>query len=111
MTIDPKGVIHVDPCVPEEWYSLGFGQSGIRIAQSRKIDFNYSDNGVTGSLSGVKGIQEVCIQVPPPLRGQEVQVLIDDVAIGFKMLGNLCCFEVPIHDSKPTRFLIGKAAD
>ncbi len=111
MTIDPKGVIHVDPCVPLEWYSLGFGQSGICIAQSRKIEFSYNDMGVTGSLSGVSGIQDVCIQVPPNLRGQKVQVLVDEIAIGFSMLGNQCCFEVPILDSKPTRFLVRMAAN
>ena len=111
MTIDTKGVIHVSPCVPEEWYSLGFGQSGICIAQSRKIEFSYNDMSVSGSLSGVSGIQDVCIQVPPNLRGQKVQVLIDEAAIGFKMLDNQCCFEVPILDSKPTRFLVGSAAD
>lgn len=111
MTIDPKGVIHIDPCVPQEWYSLGFGQSGICIAQSRKIEFDYNNAGVTGNLSGASGIQDVCIQVPPFLRGKNIKVLVDAVAIESTILENQCCFSVPINDSKPTRFHLGSAVD
>ena len=48
LDVDVWGTIHIDPCVPANWYEKGFGQEGCGLLADHDLGFTYGENRVEG---------------------------------------------------------------
>ncbi len=77
LSADVKGVIHIAPCVPRNWYDIGFGQDGCGVLLDHHLDFAYTQNRFVGHLRGPKGPRTLSVQLPPDLTAKSCLLSIE----------------------------------
>src|SRR5690606_12333952 len=50
LSADVEGTIHIAPCVPEDWYRRGFGQTGCGMLDGVQLGFTYGWDRFEGTL-------------------------------------------------------------
>lgn len=96
LDVDAWGTITIAPCVPKNWYEVGFGQEGCGLLMHRDIGFRYAAKSVTGWVSGAPGPQKIQLRLPPLLTDAPWALRAGDVELGYEREGDWVTFEVNV---------------
>ena len=104
LSADVNGVIHIAPCVPTNWYDIGFGQEGCGVRHDHHVGFTYSRDRFEGHLSGPAGPRTLSVQFPPGLATESGTLLIDGRPARLETAGRQATFTVELPDEGRVEF-------
>jgi hypothetical protein len=106
LDVDAWGTIIIAPCVPEDWYTKGFGAEGCGVLKDRDIGFQYNAGEVTGWVSGAPGEQKIKLRLPPGLAGARCNLVSMGKEIAFDRDGIKVSFTLPIPANSMAEFVL-----
>ena len=104
--VDVWGAIHIEPCVPADWYQSGFGQEGCGVMKDCGIGFMYHAKGVEGWLTGPAGPRKLHLRPPPGIAASSCTVLVNGREIPHARDGECVTFTVELTESERTPFAV-----
>lgn len=110
LDVDVQGTILIDPCVPTEWYKIGFGQEGCGVLQNHDLGFEYHSEGLKGWVLGPTGNRKLQVHLPPGLAAGQCVVLANEVEIPHAQAGDLVSFDLPLQEGRRASFVVQRSA-
>ncbi|MBX7166190.1 MAG: gamma-glutamyltransferase [Pirellulales bacterium] len=109
LSIDTRGVLHVQPCVPDDWYDAGFGQQGCGVLAAHRLTFHYRADHVEGTLAGPAGSRQIDLLLPPQLRQRDCRLTINGREVTVTPQDDSLIFALPLAGDKPAAFVVRSA--
>lgn len=106
LSADVHGVIHIAPCVPEEWYRAGFGQNGCGVLDKHRLGFSYYWDRVEGFVSGPQGEKALAVQLPPGLGAKACKLTVDGRRAEMKVSGQQANFTLYLSEEGRQEFTL-----
>ena len=104
--VDVSGTIHINPCVPRDWYRTGFGQEGCGVTKDCDIGFTYHSSGLDGWISGPAGQRSFRFRLPPEIADKPCSVLVNEQEIKHAQNDGFVTFTVELPGGAKTSFTV-----
>jgi hypothetical protein len=108
LDVDVWGTIHIDPCVPRDWYTKGFGQEGCGVLKDHDLGFTYRFDRVEGWVTGPSGKRKLRLRLPPQIEADKCLVRSNGKPIRHTRLGRYVAFNLSLANGVRTAFTVEK---
>ena len=106
LDIDAWGTILIDPCVPLDWYKIGFGQEGCGVSKNINLGYTYQADRVTGWIEGPAKPCKIHLHLPPQFGDSPCTITSGDRLISHEQKDSFVTFELFATPDKHTEFVI-----
>ena len=100
------GVLHVDPCVPADWYEDGFAVSNLNVGVNQRLSFEYSSRKCDVTIEGFRGRQTIVVRVPPGIDPQSARVYVEETIVPSTLNGSSLQFTLVPKANGKSPFVI-----